>query len=124
MAWTSEQRETGAMAFLNDEDRAAADFRMAAVRNVPGRALVLGVKGRPFSASVIKLDPQWSDGRKAFLDVALYWETPEELANAWRAGETLDARYVEVPFTKGWAHLVWAYVEDERRNCEKFLGDG
>ncbi len=44
------------------------------------------------------------------VDIAVYDETPEEVAAAWAKGESLDAYYVQMPLISGWGLVALEFV--------------
>ena len=70
-------------------------WKAKGVRGKPG-LLLIGRPGCPGCASVRRLPG-------GELDVALYAETPCEVAASIAAGDALDARYMSVKCVSGWA---------------------
>ena len=78
-----------------------------AARVTPNSAVLVGRRGKPGCFSAI----QMSDGT---IEVALYVETPEEVAASWKKGEVLDCPYRFVPNIPGWALPLIAQIERDR----------
>lgn len=90
--------------FTHETDPTRQGWRAARVKK-GSEILLIGRRGMAGCASVL---------RGSALDVALYIETPEEVAACIKEGNgaTLDPIYVSVPETPGWGLAVIEKIRD------------
>jgi len=70
--------------------------------------LMIGQPGKPVCATVIRL--------KDRLDVAVYLETPKEIAEAFKGDRVPDARFVPVADVSGFGLAVIREIQADRTN--------
>lgn len=93
-----------------DTDPTQKGWRAAPVKGSRTDAVLVGRRGVQGCFSVRRMADGW-------LDVAIYDETPEEIARCWRESQFCDAIFKRVAHVSGWGLEAIALVEADQANA-------